>query len=117
MKTLLFTLNASHAHSSLSLRCLRDALIENGFAADLLEATLKDRTHTVLAKLCETNADLYGFSCYIWNIDEMLSLAADLKALRPNCCIVLGGPEASFDEERFTALPYIDCVIKGEGVP
>jgi radical SAM superfamily enzyme YgiQ (UPF0313 family) len=45
----------------------------------------------------------------------MLSLAADLKALRPESCIVLGGPEVSFDEERFTALPFVDSVIKGEG--
>ncbi|MBQ8342405.1 MAG: DUF4080 domain-containing protein [Clostridia bacterium] len=115
MKTLLFTLNASHAHSSLSLRCLRDALLEGGFEADILEATAKDRTHAVLAKLHAANADLYGFSCYIWNLDQMLALAADLKALRPTACIVLGGPEVSFDEERFTALPFVDCVIKGEG--
>lgn len=115
MKIQLFTLNASHAHSSLALRCLRDALEEEGFRADILEATLKERSHTVLARLVESGADLYGFSCYIWNLDQMLSLAADLKALRPESCIVLGGPEVSFDEERFTALPFVDSVIKGEG--
>ena len=115
MKTLLFTLNASHAHSSLSLRCLRDALEAGGFEAAMLEATQKERRHTVLARLVAARADLYGFSCYIWNIEQMLSLAEDLKALCPQCRIVLGGPEVSFDEERFTALPYIDCVIKGEG--
>ncbi len=115
MNTLLFTLNASHAHSSLSLRCLRDALEENGFPAAMLEATLKDRRHAVLAKLVEANAALYGFSCYIWNIEAMLSLAEDLKALCPHCRIVLGGPEVSFDVERFTALPFVDHVIVGEG--
>lgn len=115
MKALLFTLNASHAHSALSLRCLRDALLDAGFSADILEATAKERTHTVLARLYEANADLYGFSCYIWNIDQMLSLAQNLKALRPDCHIVLGGPEASFAEERFTALPFVDTVIRGEG--
>lgn len=115
MKTVLFTLNASHAHSSLALRCLRDALEDGGFEAHIIEATAKDRTHTVLSRLYQANADLYGFSCYIWNVDQMLALAADLKALRPNACILLGGPEVSFDEGRFTALPFVDCVIKGEG--
>ena len=115
MKTLLFTVNASHAHSSLSLRCLRDALESAGLEAELLEVTAKDRTHAVLSRLYAANADLYGFSCYIWNVDQILALAADLKALRPDACIVLGGPEVSFDEARFTALPFVDCVIKGEG--
>ena len=115
MNTLLFTLNASHAHSSLALRCLRDALEQKGFAATVFEATLKDRRHAVLSRLVEANAALYGFSCYIWNLDAMLSLAEDLKALRPDCRIVLGGPEVSFDEERFLSLPFVDCVIRGEG--
>ena len=115
MKALLFTLNASHAHSALAVRCLADALAAGGYPASVLEATPKDRTHTVLAKLCAANADLYGFSCYIWNIEPMLALAESLKALRPDCRILLGGPEVSFATERFTALPFVDCVLTGEG--
>ena len=115
MKILLFTLNASHAHGALGIRCLRDALCEAGLEAECLEATPKDRTHRVLARLYEANADLYGFSCYIWNIKAMLSLAQDLKALLPRARIVLGGPEVSFDTERFSSLPFVDCVLTGEG--
>ena len=75
MKAHLFTLNASHAHSALAIRCLADALLDAGFSPTLSEATLKDRTHRVLAHLAAQRADLYGFSCYIWNISAMLSLA------------------------------------------
>ncbi len=116
MKIELFALNCSFAHSSLAVRCLATALREAGFTAvHTTEATLRDRTEGVLARLVAANADLYGFSCYIWSIDEMLSLAADLKALLPHCRIVLGGPEVSFDTARFERLPYIDTVITGEG--
>ncbi|MBE6690928.1 MAG: DUF4080 domain-containing protein [Ruminococcaceae bacterium] len=111
----LFTLNASHAHHALSIRCLADALCEAGFAATHSEATLKDRTHTVLASLVAKNAHVYGFSCYIWNLEPMLRLARELKALLPQCHILLGGPEVSFDTERFTTLPFVDCVLSGEG--
>ena len=115
MKIHLFTLNASHSHTALAIRCLRDALEAAQYTVSIREATLKDRTHRVLAALYREQADLYGFSCYIWNIDQMLGLAQDLKALCPSCRIVLGGPEVSYAPERFTALPFVDSVLTGEG--
>ena len=45
----------------------------------------------------------------------MLSLAESLKAIRPDCRVLLGGPEVSFDTERFEALPFVDHIITGEG--
>lgn len=115
MKTHLFTLNASHAHSAQAIRCLKSSLLDAGFEVTLTEATLKDRTHGVLSRLFDADAALYGFSCYIWNIEQMLAIAENLKALRPDALIVLGGPEVSYDVERFTALPFVDCVLTGEG--
>ncbi len=115
MKTVLFAINGTWAHSSLSVRCLRTALREADLPCEIVEGTLQDRTLTLLARLCEANADLYAFSCYIWNVDEMLEIAASLHALRPRARILLGGPEVSFDSERFSALPFVDHVIAGEG--
>lgn len=116
MKIELFALNGSFAHSNLAVRCLRTALFEAGFSkVGVTEATLRDRTATTLARLVAADATLYGFSCYIWNIREMLALAADLKAVLPSCHIVLGGPEVSYDTERFGALDFVDAVITGEG--
>ena len=115
MKFHFFTLNASHSHHALSVRCLADAMTAAGYDATFSEANLKDRTHTVLARLYEKNAHVYGFSCYIWNIDAMLALARDLKALRPDCRILLGGPEVSHGTERFTDLPFADSILCGEG--
>ncbi len=115
MKISLFALNGSYAHSALSVRCLKTALRGAGLDTEIIEGNLRDRTLTLLSRLAAQEADLYGFSCYIWNIDEMLSLAESLKAIRPDCRILLGGPEVSFDTERFEALPFVDHVITGEG--
>ena len=116
MKITLFAMNGSYAHSSLAIRALDTALRRAGFAENtLVEANLRDRTGGVLEKLVATRGELYSFSCYIWNIDVMLTLARDLRALRPDCRIVLGGPEVSFDTERFTALDFVDTVVTGEG--
>ncbi|MBR2926960.1 MAG: DUF4080 domain-containing protein [Clostridia bacterium] len=115
MKIVLFTLNASFAHSSLSLRCLRPPLEQAGHTVILQENTLKDRTSHVLEELYGHRADVYGFSCYIWNLEPMLLLAQALHDLLPTSRIVLGGPEVSFDCERFEALPFADVIVRGEG--
>lgn len=115
MKTVLFAINGTWAHSSLSVRCLRTALREAQLSCEIVEGTLQDRTLTLLTRLYEANADLYAFSCYIWNVDEMLEIASSLRALRPNARIVLGGPEVSFGSDRFLKLPFVDHVIAGEG--
>ena len=86
MKIELFTLNGSFAHSNLAMRCLKTALEEAGYTSvHCTEATLRDRTASVLSRLVAADASLYGFSCYIWNINEMLVLAKDLKTVRPDC--------------------------------
>lgn len=116
MKIELFTLNGSFSHSCLAVRCLETALREAGFGeVHRTEGTLRDRTAHLLSQLVAAKASLYSFSCYIWNVDPLLALARDLKSVLPECKIALGGPEASFDTDRFTALDYVDTVITGEG--
>ncbi len=59
---------------------------------------------------------MVSFSCYIWNITYILSLAKTLKALCPDLQILLGGPEVSFDAEAILSEhPEIGYIIRGEG--
>ena len=115
MKIVLFALNGSWVHSSLSVRCLRAPLEAAGHEVEVVEYTLRDRTAHVLEKLYQLHADVYGFSCYIWNIEQMLSISRDLHALLPATRIVLGGPEVSFGVERFDSMDWIDAIVCGEG--
>ena len=115
MKVVLFTLNGSWSHSSLALRCLRAPLERAGHEVMLLEYSLKDRTSHVLEALYAERADVYGFSCYIWNLEQMLTLGENLKALLPSAKMILGGPEVSYATERFDGMDWIDSILCGEG--
>ena len=115
MKIVLFALNGSYSHTNLALRCLRRPLEAAGHDVVLIERNLRDRTDEVLQSLFTERAEIYGFSAYIWNITQLLDLAADLKALLPHAAIVFGGPEVSFDTDRFDGCAYIDHIVRGEG--
>jgi hypothetical protein len=80
----------------------------------MCEYNLRDMNATVLARLVSERAEIYSFSCYIWNVASMLDIAADLKALLPDSKIIFGGAEVSFATERFE-LDFIDHIICGEG--
>lgn len=114
MKVVLLALNGSWSHSSLSLRCLRPPLERAGYSVELMEYTLRDRTAHILEALYKAEADVYGFSCYIWNLEPMLKLAQTLKTVRPQCRVVLGGPEVSYGTERFDGENWIDAILCGE---
>ncbi len=116
MKIALFALNSSYVHTNLAVRCIADALEKHGFSPCVIERSMKDRSREILSALASAEADVYGFSVYIWNRDAMLALAADLRELLPDAKIVLGGPEISFEDESFFArYPFVDNIIAGEG--
>ncbi len=116
MKIILFALNSSYYQTNPAVRCIADCFKGKKHDVKIIERSLKDRRRAVLLDLCCEKADIYGFSCYIWNADELYNYAYQLKALLPESKIVFGGPEVSFvDESFFASHPYIDHVIKGEG--
>ena len=116
MKILLFALNSSYVHTNLAVRSIADALKDSDCSVQILERNLKDRRDGVLHELYDANADIYGFSAYIWNISELLKYASSLKQLRPDSTVVFGGPEVSFESDSFFEKhPYVDRLIRGEG--
>jgi len=117
MKILLVTLHAKYVHNSLALPCLAVACNGlEGVETVIREFTVNEQADRVLRALVAEEADVAVFSCYIWNIGEILKIASDLKQVRPWTFIILGGPEASYGVfELMTQHPAIDCVIRGEG--
>jgi len=115
MKVVLATLNAKYIHTSLALRCLK-AYSEREFDIDIAEYTIKDPAMNIVADLFAKNPDVIGFSCYIWNIEETITVIDMLRKIKPELHIVLGGPEVSYDTafwmERLAAVDYI---VVGEG--
>ncbi len=116
MNITFFALNSSFTHTNIAVRYLASALENAGFSTIIKEYNLKDRKAHVLNELVNTGSEIYAFSVYIWNRNEMLSYARELKKLRPDSHIIFGGPEVSFEDEKFlTKNPFIDTLIRGEG--
>ena len=113
---MLFALNGSYSHTNLAVRAIGAHLADFGIQTVIIEKSLKDTRLSVLESLVREAADVYGFSVYIWNVNEMMQFASEVHALLPKAKIVFGGPEVSFENESFfESHPYIDHIITGEG--
>ncbi len=71
--------------------------------------------HALVAALIAREPWMVGFTCYVWNIERTLWIAAELKRLRPELCIVLGGPEITPDNAWVLDTPHYDYAVIGEG--
>jgi radical SAM superfamily enzyme YgiQ (UPF0313 family) len=61
-------------------------------------------------------ADVVGFSLYIWNLRISLEIAQRLKARRPEILVVFGGPQVPDRSEAFLRQnPFINVVANGAG--
>jgi radical SAM superfamily enzyme YgiQ (UPF0313 family) len=115
MKVTLTTLNAKYIHTSLALRCLK-AYSQHEFNIEIVEYTIKDPVMNIVSDLYQRRADVIGFSCYIWNIEETVQVIRNLRKVQPDAVIVLGGPEVSYDTEYWMErLPEVDFIVMGEG--
>lgn len=70
----------------------------------------------IFKQIVAQSPHLVGFSCYIWNITQILQLAKDIKNDSPKTLVVLGGPEmAGMAGNILKEHPFIDGVVMGEG--
>ncbi|MBL7766069.1 MAG: DUF4080 domain-containing protein [Chitinophagaceae bacterium] len=112
MRVLLTTLNAKYIHLNLAVRLLYDLNHEQG-NLDWKEFTIKEDQDGI-ADHCAAY-DIVAFSCYIWNITQTLSVIRKIKSRNPECKILLGGPEVSYEWQEFIARDEVDFIITGEG--
>jgi len=112
MRILLTTLNAKYIHMNLAIRILYE-LNHTHPGLDWKEFTIRQQPEEV-AEAC-AGYDVVAFSCYIWNITHTLKVATAIKAINPNCKILLGGPEVSYDWQEWIAMDQVDYIITGEG--
>lgn len=116
MRVLLTALNAKYIYSNLAIRCLAAYGRQEFSEIEVLEFTINDRIPDIAAEIFRREANIVGFSCYIWNLEETLAVAEILKKVSPGTFIIFGGPEVSFDPLKIMSVhPYIDLIVKGEG--
>lgn len=83
MKILLTTLNSQYVHSNPALKYLYTVLEDTPDEVFLREFTINNEYSYVYGELVRADCDLVCFSCYIWNIEMIRNLAADLKKAKP----------------------------------
>ncbi len=116
MDALFVAVNAKYVHTNIAVRYLTRCCNAKGFDCSFAEFTINEQKDMILKRLYMADANIYGFSCYIWNIGLALEISRNLKRLKPQCVIVLGGPEVSFDAEKVLAEnEFVDFVFCGEG--
>ncbi|MCQ4727210.1 B12-binding domain-containing radical SAM protein [Anaerotignum faecicola] len=116
MKILLTAINAKFIHSSLAIRYLKKSCQSISGYIECAEYTINNHEDYILTEIFKKRPDVICFSCYIWNIALVLSLAENLKKVLPKCIILCGGPEVSYESEDFIRNhSCIDIVIRGEG--
>lgn len=112
VNVLLTTINSKYIHQNLALGLLY-ALNNKHDGLHVKEFTLKTDTSEIAA-YCE-QYDMVAFSCYIWNITQTLDATRKIKQINPDCKILLGGPEVSYEWDDIITLPYVDFIITEEG--
>ena len=115
-KILLVALNAKYIHSNLAVYSLRAYAAKHGMSVELAEYTINHRTDYILEEIYRKHPDVICFSCYIWNIEQIRELAWELHRLLPQVPIWGGGPEVSYETEKFlTENPAFTGLMCGEG--
>ena len=116
MKILLTAINAKYIHSNLAVYSLQAYAAAHGHKIERAEYTINNQLEDILEKIYRQKPDVLMFSCYIWNIEYVKELAAEFHKLRPEVQIWVGGPEVSFETERFLKEnPAITGIMMGEG--
>ena len=121
MKFLLVAVNSKFIHTNPALYSLRAyaSQKENGDCGEhitIAEYTIINRMEEVLSGIYAHKPDVIAFSCYIWNISEIMALVKELPKILPNVPIWLGGPEVSYRaKEILESYPELTGIMVGEG--
>ncbi len=125
MKIVLAALNAKYVHSNLAVYDIeayaKEQLKKEDWEDDapsllVREYTINHNLDAILQSIYQEKAAVVAFSCYIWNIYEILTIAKELHKVAPEVRIWLGGPEVSFNSRKVLEdNSFVEGVICGEG--
>lgn len=117
MKIVWLDLNSSYAHSSLALPALQAQIADNkSIEWDIVSATINENPGMIAGEIYRRKPDIIAATCWLFNHEILLHVLSRAKALLPDCCIALGGPEFLGENQTFLRRnTFVDCVFRGEG--
>jgi radical SAM superfamily enzyme YgiQ (UPF0313 family) len=110
----LTTLNAKYIHAAFGLRYLMANLGPLQSRAAMVEFDINQRPTDILEAILMQEPKIVGVGVYIWNAMQSLQLVADLKRVRPDILVILGGPEVSHETDQQEISRLADYVVTGE---
>ena len=116
MKILLAACNAKYIHSNLAVYDLQAYASDYADHIVLKEYTINQQKDDIMRDIYLEHPDMVCVSCYIWNLSFVKELMADLIKILPGADFWAGGPEVSYDAEKFlTENSEFKGVMVGEG--
>lgn len=116
MKILLVACNAKYIHSNLAVYDLQAYASDYADHIVLKEYTINQQKDDIMRDIYLEHPDVVCVSCYIWNLSFVKELMADLIKILPGADFWTGGPEVSYDAEKFlTENSEFKGVMVGEG--
>ena len=116
MKILLVACNAKYIHSNLAVYDLQAYASDYADHIVLKEYTINQQKDDIMRDIYLEHPDVVCVSCYIWNLSFVKELMADLIKILPDADFWAGGPEVSYDAEKFlTENSEFKGVMVGEG--
>ena len=116
MKILLAACNAKSIHSNLAVYDLQAYASDYADHIVLKEYTINQQKDDIMRDIYLEHPDVVCVSCYIWNLSFVKELMADLIKILPGADFWAGGPEVSYDAEKFlTENSEFKGVMVGEG--
>ena len=80
----------------------------------MVEFDIGWRPCDVLEAILKHDPTIVGIGVYIWNVAVATQFAAELKRVRPEITIVLGGPQVSYETSEQAICSLADYVLTGE---
>ena len=116
MKILLVACNAKYIHSNLAVYDLQAYAFDYADHIVLKEYTINQQKDDIMRDIYLEHPEVVCVSCYIWNLSFVKELMADLIKILPGADFWAGGPEVSYDAEKFlTENSEFKGVMVGEG--
>ena len=117
MKILWIDLNCSYAHSSLALPALHAQMAHRtDIQWEMVSATINENIGMIVNEIYSRQPDIIAATNWLFNHETLMHVTARVKALLPQACLIMGGPEFLGDNEEFLRRnPFVNYVLRGEG--
>lgn len=93
-----------------------DSVVRSEYRFERYSTVAKTPRAEIIRDLLRSAADVYAFSCYVWNMGLVRSVVDAVRQARPHAQIILGGPQVMSQAQRYLSSTDERTVIcNGEG--